>query len=99
MSTEVTIGGLNFGTEIHDGEGRQPGHIRGFDEQGFYVTFAEGLDGPSGEHVAPGGAFGEAELMWRYRECGAMGELDDELPDAYPECGGVPKDPYYLVGD
>ncbi len=38
----------------------------------------------SSEHLSAGDA-GEAELMWRYRECGEMGTIED-IPDECPSC-------------
>ena len=35
----------------------------------------------------PGQEFGEGYLMWRCEECGEMGDLDDGLPEACPNCG------------
>jgi rubrerythrin len=99
MADDVSLDDLNFGTEIFDDEGRTLGHIRGFDESGFYVSFAEGLEGLSVEHVAPRGSFGEAELMWRCWECGALGELDGSIPESCPDCGARKEDLYYWVED
>lgn len=35
----------------------------------------------------PGQEFGEGFLMWRCENCGEMGELDEGLPEACPNCG------------
>jgi rubrerythrin len=99
MAEQARLDDLNFGTEIYDEDGQELGHIRGFDENGFYVSFAEGLEGLSTEHVATGGAFGEAELMWRCWDCGALGTLDGEIPDGCPDCDAPREDLYYWVED
>lgn len=90
---------LGFGTSVYAKDGTQIGRIRGFDEDGFYVTLREGLEGMSIEHVRSGHEFGEAELMWRCWECGEMGRLDHEVPDACPACGADREEIYYWTED
>jgi len=99
MSEQVDPETLTFGTEIYDADGRELGRIRGFDEDGFYVTLAEGLAGLSSEHVAPDASFGEAELMWRCWDCGAMGSLEGEFPTNCGDCGAPREDLYYWTED
>jgi len=99
MTDDVTLEDLNFGTKIFDADGRRLGHIRGFDEDGFYVTFHEGIEGLSSEHVTSRANVGEAELMWRCWDCGAMGDLDDEMPSGCPECGAAKEELYYWTED
>jgi rubrerythrin len=43
------------------------------------------------EAEAPGQEFGEGYIRWRCTDCGEMGELDDGLPEACPNCG-APKE-------
>jgi rubrerythrin len=88
---------LSFGQTVYDADGTELGTVRGFDEHDFYVTFAEGMDTMSAEHVTPGGA-GEAELMWRCWECGEMGDID-AVPDGCPACGAARENIYYWVED
>ncbi|NKE34628.1 hypothetical protein GWG54_02115 [Natronococcus sp. JC468] len=90
---------LGFGTRIYTEAGTPVGRIRGFDEEGFYVTMREGLEGMSVEHVRSGQAFGEAELMWRCWECGEMGRLDSDLPRSCPSCGADREELYYWTED
>lgn len=45
----------------------------------------DGLDSPQEDE--PGQEFGEGYLMWRCRNCGEMGELEDGLPAECPNCG------------
>ena len=79
--------------------GDRIGRIRGFDEEGFYVTLRDGLEGMSVEHVRSGKNFGEAHLMWRCLECGEMGELDRDLPENCPSCGTERENLYYWTED
>ena len=88
---------LSFGQTVSDADGTELGTVREFDEHGFYVTFAEGMDTMSAEHVTPGGA-GEAELMWRCWECSEMGDID-AVPDGCPACGAARENIYYWVED
>lgn len=99
MTDQSTIDRLDFGTKIFDSDGRKLGTIRGFDEDGFYVTFREGIEGMSTEHVRTTGSFGEAELMWRCWNCGELGKLSGDIPDGCPSCGADKEDLYYWTED
>jgi len=89
---------LAFGMTVYDEDGTELGTIRGFDEHGFYVTIQDGIDALSSEHVSTGAA-GEAELMWRCWECGAMGDIQEDFPEACPDCGAPKEDIYYWTED
>ena len=86
------------GETVYDAQGRELGSVRGFDEDGFYVTTREGIESLSVEHERSGGAFGEAELMWRCSECGEMGEVES-IPDTCPNCGAPKEALYYWTED
>jgi rubrerythrin len=88
---------VSFGTTVYDEDGTELGRVRGFDEHGFYVTTDEGMAGLSREHLTAGNP-GEATLMWRCWECGAMGEIDD-LPEECPDCAAPREDLYYWQED
>lgn len=90
---------LGFGTTVYAEDGTQIGRIRGFDEHGFYVTLRNGLEGRSVHHVRSGKNLGEAELVWRCLECGAVGRLDHELPERCPSCNTRREDLYYWTED
>jgi len=90
---------LGFGTVVYTEDGTQIGRIRGVDEDGIYVTLRDGIEGLSVEHVRSGHEFGEAELMWRCWECGELGRLDSDLPDACPSCGAEREELYYWTED
>lgn len=90
--------GLGFGDTVHDEDGNVLGTVRGLEENGFYVTFDEGIEGLSVAHIKSG-LPGEAELMWRCLECGEMGELDTDLPDNCPNCGTEKENLYYWTED
>lgn len=90
---------FDLGTAVYDGDGRQLGTIRGFDEEGFYVTLREGLEALSVHHVRSSPDFGEAELMWRCLNCGEMGDLSTELPERCPNCGVDREELYYWTED
>jgi len=89
--------GLGFGETVYDEDGQVLGTIRGFDEHGFYVTLDGGIEAMSVEHIRAGEP-GEAELMWRCWECGAMGQIED-IPEECPDCGAPKEDIYYWQED
>jgi hypothetical protein len=89
---------LDIGEPVFDAAGNELGTIRGFDDDGLYVTTRDGIAALSVEHVRAGGSLGEAELMWRCWECGAMGSID-EIPEACPDCGAPSEDIYYWTED
>lgn len=92
-----------IGMTVYTDDGRPLGSIRGFDDDGFYVTTEEGIEAMSVEHERAGHEFGEAELMWRCTNCGEMGELDDDddqpLPDTCPNCGAEKEKLMYWTED
>lgn len=90
---------LAFGTTVYTQDGTEIGRIRGVDEDGVYVTLRDGIEGLSVEHVRSGHEFGEAELMWRCWECGELGRLESDLPDACPSCGAKREELYYWTED
>ena len=89
---------MSYGETVYNEEGEPLGTIRGFDEHGFYVTVEDGIEALSSEHISTGAA-AEAELMWRCWECGAMGEIDDDIPENCPDCGARKEDIYYWTED
>lgn len=89
---------VGIGQPVYDESGRELGEVRGFDEDGIYVSVRDGIEGLSVEHVHAGGPLGEAELTWRCWECGAMGDIED-LPDGCPDCGAPREDIYYSTED
>jgi hypothetical protein len=99
MGEQETQPRPTFGTVLYTEDGQQVGSIRGFDEDGFYVTVRDGIEALSVEHVRSGHEFGEAELMWRCWEYGDMGQLSADLPDACPDCGAPNEDLYYWTED
>lgn len=99
MAEEQSQPRLGFGTKVYTEDGTSVGRIRGFDEEGFYVTLRDGLEGMSVEHVRSGKNFGEAHLMWRCLECGEMGDLENDLPEHCPSCGAEREELYYWTED
>jgi hypothetical protein len=93
---EPTVG---LGATVYTEDGRELGTVRGFDEDGFFVTTREGIDALSVEHERVGHEFGEGFLMWRCSECGEMGDLEDGVPDACPSCGAEREALYYWTED
>jgi len=90
---------LNFGQVVYDSDGNELGHIRGFEQSGFFVTTREGAEAMSVEHARSGHEFGEAELMWRCMECGEMGDIDGGLPDECPNCSAEREELMYWTED
>ncbi|ADQ65770.1 hypothetical protein C499_11221 [Halogeometricum borinquense DSM 11551] len=96
MSGEKSI--ASIGTTVYTEDGDELGTVRGFDEDGFFVTTREGIASLSIEHERAGHEFGEAELMWRCANCGEMDTLD-ELPDSCPGCNAPKEELYYWTED
>jgi hypothetical protein len=86
------------GQTVYAEDGSELGSIRGFDEDGFYVTVRDGVAAMSVEHERAGHEFGEAELAWRCANCGEMGDIE-ELPDECPNCDAPKEDIYYWTED
>jgi rubrerythrin len=89
---------LTVGQTVYDDDGTKLGTVRGFDEDGFFVTTREGIEALSVEHERAGHEFGGAELVWRCSQCGAVGDLGD-LPDECPDCAAPREDLYYWTED
>lgn len=87
-----------IGQAVYTQAGARLGTIRGFDEDGFYVTLRDDIVSMSIEHQRAGHEYGEAELAWRCDECGAMGDIDD-LPDTCPDCGAPREAIFYWTED
>lgn len=92
-SANVTVG-----TTVYTEDGEELGTVRGFDEDGFFVTTREGIAALSIEHERAGHEVGTAELVWRCGDCGEMGDID-ELPDECPSCGAPREHLYYWTED
>ncbi len=89
---------LDLGEPVFDADGNELGTVRGFDEDGIYVTTREGIQALSVAHEHPGPEFGEAELLWRCTECGEMGDLE-AFPESCPNCGAEREKLYYWTED
>ena len=89
---------LAVGKTVYDDDGTELGTVRGFDEDGFFVTTRDGIAALSIEHERAGHAFGEAELVWRCSQCGAIGDLES-WPAACPDCDAPREDLYYWTED
>lgn len=89
---------VTLGTTIYDDQGNPLGTVRGFDDDGFYVSIAEELSIPSSQGFVTGIA-GEAVLTWRCYECGAIGDIEAVPEDHCPDCGAAKENIYYQVQD
>lgn len=86
---------IENGDTVYDDQGHVVGIVRGASEDGFDVEVVDGgadvsstasTPGERDSEDIPGKEFGEGYLMWRCEECGAMGELDDGIPESCPDC-------------
>lgn len=89
---------VSVGTTVYSEKGIPLGTVRGFDEDGFFVTTREDITAMSIGHERAGHEFGEAELVWRCADCGETGELDD-LPDRCPNCNAPKEALFYWIED
>ncbi|SFR34528.1 hypothetical protein SAMN04487947_0177 [Halogeometricum rufum] len=89
---------VTVGTTVYTEDGSALGTVRGFDDDGLFVTTREGVASLSVEHERAGHEFGGAELMWRCTQCGEMGDIE-ELPESCPNCDAPKEDIYYWTED
>jgi Zn finger protein HypA/HybF involved in hydrogenase expression len=89
--------GVQMGQSVYDEAGESLGVVRGVDADGFYVLAPEGAR----EHpiVEVRELTGRDYVMWRCWQCGAMGQIEDSLPDACPDCGARREELYYWAED
>lgn len=88
--TENTIEtiAIDPGETIYDGDGQVLGRVTGLTDDGFEVQTLDPDDARSADHeTLPGQRFGEGYLMWRCRDCGTMGKLEEGFPATCPNCG------------
>jgi len=78
---------LEPGEYVYTKTGQLAGRVSGVTTDGFEIETIEtdARDGVDQEEI-PGKEFGEGYLMWQCEECGEMGELDDSIPAACPNC-------------
>ena len=76
------------GEAVFDEDGQELGLVVGMTDSGFQVEVNESADSyDRDQEEMPGQGAGEGYLMWRCSECGEMGDLDDGMPSACPNCG------------
>ena len=90
---------VTIGNTLYTEAGTAVGTVRGVEEGGLFVSLREGIESLSIEHARSGQSFGEAELMWRCMSCGEMGELDEGVPEACPNCDAPREDLKYWTED
>lgn len=88
---------IDLGETVYTEDGTELGTIRGFDDEGFYVTASVDIDAPTPNHVTMSKT-GERNVMWRCWQCGEMGKIDD-IPDDCPACGAGGEELYYWTED
>ena len=87
VEAEENAESVTVGETVFNEAGEPLGRIRGYEVGGFFVSTREGMEAMSIEHARSGHDFGEAHLMWRCRNCGEMGAIDDGMPEQCPNCG------------
>lgn len=98
MSPEPDPRVVGIGETVYDADGNVLGTVRGFDEDGLFVTTRDGIEAMSIEHERAGHTFGQAELTWRCADCGAVGRID-AIPDRCPDCDAPKEHLYYWIED
>jgi|SRR6056297_1470559 len=89
---------VSLGVPIYNEDGTRLGTVRGFDDEGFYVTLAEDAVAEETGRMQAGGQTGEMDLMWRCWQCGEIGKIA-EIPDSCPSCDAPREDIYYWTED
>lgn len=81
---------VDAGEMVFNEDGEPLGLVTDTTEVGFEVGSADEIDPRRGNHEqVPGQEFGEGYLMWRCRDCGKMGQLEDGMPSSCPNCGAL----------
>ncbi len=94
MGVEQENRRVRFGQTVYDNTGEELGRVRGFDDNGFYVTNHEGVSVMSQAESKAG----EKTLLWRCGECGEIGDID-EIPQLCPSCGASGESLHYIEED
>lgn len=87
VQAEETADSVTVGETVFDESGEPLGRIRGYEAGGFFVSTRAGMEAMSIDHARSGHAYGEAHLVWRYRNGGEVGAIDDGMPEQCPNCG------------
>lgn len=90
---------VSFGQTVYTEDGTPVGEVRGLNDGGVFVTIRDGVEALTVEHARSGHEFGEAELMWRCRNCGEMGEIGGGLPPECPNCNAEKEELMYWTED
>ncbi|WP_372910971.1 hypothetical protein [Salinigranum sp.] len=88
---------VEIGTTVYDADGNELGTVRGLDDVGFYVRSTAGTGRVGFEEARD--AFGVGYVMWRCWECGEMGQIEGDLPEACPACDAPREELYYWAED
>jgi len=99
VEEELADPDITPGQTLYDDDGDPVGTVRGVEQGGLFVTLRDGMETMSVEHARSGHSFGEAELMWRCRNCGEMGDIQDGLPEQCPNCGEEKENLMYWTED
>ncbi|SHH11643.1 DUF7130 family rubredoxin-like protein [Halobaculum gomorrense] len=101
MATEqregVELADISAGQSVYDADGNELGTVRGVDDAGFYVLAGEETGAVTLDEARD--IFGKAYVMWRCWECGAMGQIEGDLPESCPDCAASREELYYWAED
>lgn len=95
--SEERLAAVEIGQPIYDEEGNELGSVRGLDDNGFYVFTHDDIGSVPLSNARD--VFGKAYVMWRCWECGEMGKIEGNLPDACPACDAPREELYYWAED
>ncbi|WP_277554466.1 DUF7130 family rubredoxin-like protein [Halobaculum limi] len=94
---DVRLTDISAGQSVYDVDGNELGTVRGVDDAGFYVLAQEGAGAVTLDEARD--IFGKAYVMWRCWECGAMGQIEGDLPANCPDCDAPREELYYWAED
>ena len=95
--SEHLYAGVTIGQSVYDDDGNEVGTVRGVDDDGFYVLATD--ESPQKTLGEARDITGKDYVMWRCWECGEMGRIEGELPEACPDCAAPREDLYYWAED
>lgn len=94
---DVRLTDISAGQSVYDADGNELGTVRGVDDAGFYVLANEETGAVTLDDARD--IFGKAFVMWRCWDCGAMGQIEGNLPENCPDCDAPREDLYYWAED